>query len=351
MRIGVMTDLPVVALIGLYVLVAYLLHALTGIPGEVGIAMSWGWVLQASLLYLVPAAVVAVVRAAMSPDRKVLDLGTWIRRLRHSHPPSRLVGVAVLFAVLPVWMHAFLRFKVAIPTIHPFSLDELFMKMDRLLHFGFHPYELLQPLLGQPAMTQLIDIVYYTWFFAIWITFAWQAIHGSGMLRSQFLVCFALCWILLGTVAATLLSSAGPVYYGQVTGLPDPYQPLLQYLEGIHQEYPLTALRVRDMLWQAYAGGTAERAGISAMPSLHISMVVLLAILGYRTRPALGIAFSVFAVFTFLGSVHLGWHYAIDAYVSLVATLLIWKLSGRLVRRWQRISGLPAISEGPSLGE
>lgn len=105
------------------------------------------------------------------------------------------------------------------------------------------------------------------------------------------------------------------------------------------------------MLWQAYAaGGPAERAGISAMPSLHISMVVLMAILGFRTRPALGIAFSVFAVFTFLGSVHLGWHYAIDGYVSLVATLLIWKLAGRLVRAWQRKSGLPAISGGPSLG-
>ena len=111
------------------------------------------------------------------------------------------------------------------------------------------------------------------------------------------------------------------------------------------------ALRVRDMLWQAYSGGTIERAGISAMPSLHISMVVLMAILGFRIRPGVGIAFSVFAVFTFLGSVHLGWHYAIDGYVSLVATVLIWKLSGRIVRWWRHVSGLPATAGGPSLRE
>lgn len=351
LRTGLLTDLPVLVVIGLYVATAYALHALIGIPGPVDLPTSWGWLLKTSLLYLVPAAIIAVVRVARDPSRKVLDLGKWRHHIQHSNPTSRLVGFGLLCALLPVWMHAFLRFKVAIPAIHPFSLDELFMKADRVLHLGYHPFELLQPLLGQPAITQLIDIIYYTWFFAIWITFVWQALHGRGHLREQFLMTFALCWILLGTIAAILLSSAGPVYFAEVTGATDPYAPLLGYLQSVNEEYPLIALRVRDMLWQAYSGGPIERAGISAMPSLHISMVVLMAIVGYRVRPAIGIAFSVFALFTFLGSVHLGWHYAIDGYVSLIATVLIWKLSGRIVRWWQHVSGLPAPAGGPSLRE
>jgi hypothetical protein len=346
-----MTDLPVILIIGAYVAVTIALHAATGIPASVDLPTSWSWLLRASLLYLVPAAVIVTLRVAADPGRRLLDLGEWGRHLRRAHPGSRLVGFALLCALLPIWMHAFLRFKVAIPVIHPFSMDELFMRADRLLHFGFHPFELLQPLLGQPAMTQLIDIIYYTWFFAIWITFVWQALHGSGVVRSQFLMAFSLCWILLGTVAAILLSSAGPVYFAAVTGAPDPYQPLLHYLESVDREYPLMALRVRDMLWQAYSGVGIQRAGISAMPSLHISMVVLMTIVGFRVKPAVGIAFAVFALFTFLGSIHLGWHYAIDGYVSLIATALIWRLSGRIVRWWQHTSGLPATAGDPSLVE
>ena len=198
LREGVITDLPVFLVIGLYVATAYALYIATGIPAPVDLPTSWGWLFRASLLYLVPASLVVLFRAARDPDRKLLDGGEWLRRIRQSNPASRLVGFALLCALLPIWMHAFLRFKVAIPTIRPFSMDELFMRADRLLHFGYHPFELLQPLLGQPAMTQLIDIIYYTWFFAIWITFVWQALHGTGMLRSQFLMAFSLCWILLG---------------------------------------------------------------------------------------------------------------------------------------------------------
>lgn len=349
LRTGIITDLPVLVIIVLYVATASVLHAITGIPAPVDLPISWGWLFKASLIYVVPATFIVLVRAARDPGRDVFDGGEWLHHLRVSNPASRLVGFSLLCALLPVWMHAFLRFKVAIPEIHPFSLDVLFMKADRLLHFGYHPFELIHPLLGQPAMTQLIDLIYYTWFFAIWITFVWQALHGSGILRSQFLLAFSLCWVVLGTVAATLLSSAGPVYFAEVTGAADPYQPLLSYLQRVNDEFPLIALRVRDMLWQAYAGGAIERAGISAMPSLHISMVVLMAILGFRVNATAGIAFSVFAVFTFLGSVHLGWHYAIDGYVSLIATVLIWKLSGWIVRWWQRASGLPAPTSGPSL--
>jgi hypothetical protein len=46
----------------------------------------------------------------------------------------------------------------------------------------------------------------------------------------------------------------------------------------------------------------------------------------------MGYLFAVYSVFIVLGSVHLGWHYAIDSYASLITTPLLWMFSGFVVR-------------------
>ncbi|MDH3297058.1 MAG: phosphatase PAP2 family protein [Gemmatimonadota bacterium] len=335
LRAAVLTDLPFYILIAMYVAAAFGLQALVGVPGEVDIPMSWRWLLTMSFWYAGLAAIVAGFRAARDPDRRILDVGDWIRIGRERTPPARILSFLLLGGLLPIWFHVFVRFKVAIPEVKPFSLDVLFMHIDRIVHFGVHPWIALQPLLGDPVVTQFIDLVYYVWFPAVWITFIWQALHGShDRLRSQYLLSFGLCWVLLGTVAATLLSSAGPIFFAEVTQATDPYEPLMAYLRSVNAETPLGTFRVREMLWNAYVGLPSDGAGISAMPSLHISMVVLMMLLGFQVRRTLGIAFSVFAVLIFVGSIHLAWHYAIDAYVSVAGTILIWKLSGSIVRRW-----------------
>jgi hypothetical protein len=39
-------------------------------------------------------------------------------------------------------------------------------------------------------------------------------------------------------------------------------------------------------------------------------------------------------VLIMIGSVHLGWHYAVDGYASVLTIPLIWKLSGMIVEYW-----------------
>ena len=43
------------------------------------------------------------------------------------------------------------------------------------------------------------------------------------------------------------------------------------------------------------------------------------------------IAAALFALAIFTGSVHLGWHYAVDGYASAFLVAVIWKLSAKLV--------------------
>jgi hypothetical protein len=193
-------------------------------------------------------------------------------------------------------------------------------------------------------VTNAIDFTYYLWFPVVWLTIIWQAWHGDrdSDSRMQYLLTFALSWILLGTLAATWLSSAGPVYFASVTSEPDPFLPLMDYLRAVDADHTLQAIWAQDVLWQSYADPSRPAIeGISAMPSMHVSMGVLMALLGFRVRRWVGWAYTIFAVLIMLGSVHLAWHYAIDGYLAAVGTLLLWWMCGRFARWWRAATCSP----------
>jgi TRAP-type C4-dicarboxylate transport system permease small subunit len=64
---------------------------------------------------------------------------------------------------------------------------------------------------------------------------------------------------------------------------------------------------------------------------MHVSIAVLLALLYFRIHRWLGWAAAGFAVIIMVGSVHLGWHYAADGYLSAALTIVIWKGFGRVL--------------------
>jgi hypothetical protein len=219
--------------------------------------------------------------------------------------------------------------------VAPFAWDETFLRWDRWLHGGTDPWRLLQPLLGGTLPTAVIDALYYGWIPGMLLVFCWQiGTTKRAALRMRFLSSFLLCWIVIGTVLAMALSSAGPIYFGRITGLPDPYQPLLAHLHRVAGEVPLFVLSTQDMLWQAYQHrATTVGGGISAMPSMHVAIAVLMALFGWRLGRRAGILFTAFAVITMLGSVHLGWHYAVDGYLAGIVAALIWCAVGWAQRR------------------
>jgi hypothetical protein len=162
----------------------------------------------------------------------------------------------------------------------------------------------------------------------------------------RFLVSYVLCWILLGNLAAAVFSSAGPVFYAEVTGDSETFGRLMSYLRTVDGQMPLSNMAIRDRLWDAYLGHSGEMAsGISAMPSLHVAIVTLCAISGWYVHWMVGVLASLFAVLIFVGSVHLGWHYAVDGYASVLATAGIWFAVGRLLR-WRASNPAVPSSEG-----
>lgn len=245
-----------------------------------------------------------------------------------------LIALPVL-VFMPIFISVFTSFKTMIPFMNSYSWDPLFAEWDAALHGGVQPWQLLQPLLGSPRLTSAVNFSYNLWFFVMYGVLLWQAFSLRDLrLRMHFILTFVGCWSLLGNLAATLLSSAGPCYYGRVTGLIDPFQPLMDYLRAANESFPVWSLNVQEMLWETYQnGGVGFGSGISAMPSIHVSMAFLFALVGWRTGRAFGIGFTIFAVLIVIGSVHLGWHYAIDDYAAIVGTWLIWRAAGWFINR------------------
>jgi hypothetical protein len=248
---------------------------------------------------------------------------------------QRLIHALPALLLLPLFTTSFTIAKTAVPLLHPYDWDRRLAAADQLLHGGVQPWVWLQALAGYPIVTAILNLAYHLWFFIMFATVYWLMFSTERpLLRMQFLLSFVLSWILLGNVMAVLLSSAGPCYYHLVASGPDPYAPLMQYLHQADRHIPVLALRVQDLLWQGYRQHLGVSGmTISAMPSMHVASSVLLALLGWRLRPAAGIALTIFALLILAGSIHLGWHYAVDGYAGAAGAIAIWLLVGRLQRR------------------
>lgn len=66
------------------------------------------------------------------------------------------------------------------------------------------------------------------------------------------------------------------------------------------------------------------------MPSMHVALVALYFFALRKKSNLTRWIVGGFALAILIGSVHLGYHYAIDGYVSILVTGLLWWLSGRL---------------------
>ena len=242
---------------------------------------------------------------------------------------DRAAAAAVPILLLPLFAGIFTSFKVTIPEMAPFSWDPALMRLDLAMHGGFHPWALLQPILGHPLVTSAISYLYNLWF-AMWLVVYWQMFRvNNRVLRMQFLLSFVLAWIVLGSIGAFYLSSAGPVYYGAVVDGPNPYAGLMAYLNDSHGVYRNWSIIAQDYLWQIYQSGNAHLGGgISAMPSLHVGVALLVYLLARHFGRLFAWLAGVYLLIIIVGSIHLGWHYAVDSYVSIIGTLLIWGFSG-----------------------
>ena len=341
LRIAAMAHWPLLAMAGAYLLAVKILTWPLDAPRQAPVL-----VLASGLLGFFALPLAGYVLAVFSPWKLIClarqgyqgpVLPELLRSIGRTFlHPGRVLNFLMFVIVIALFQKAALDLKANIPAIKPFSWDETFMHLDRVLHYGTDPWRLLQPVMGHPLVTFLANFAYNFWFFLM--TGAWFLLASAkrhSLLKNQFLAAFMLAWAIGGGIMALAFSSAGPVYYGRLGLGGDPFAPLMSYLYMVKAHYPLWALDVQEMLWRQFTSADADFDGISAFPSMHNATAALLALAAWRVNRKLGIFMTAFAAVILPASVHLGWHYAVDGYAGIAIAIVCWKLGG-LFARWMQ---------------
>jgi hypothetical protein len=242
---------------------------------------------------------------------------------------ARLVRFLVLAPTLTAFFGSFAIWKSAIPLFYPgFVWDAPLERAEIWLH-GTHPDRLLAPVFGSPVAIVLLDRVYHTWFYMLFGLVIWQAWEADHRRLRQFWNSFAVLWIVLGIFVAYGFASAGPIYAGLDRGSAA-YDDLLARLSAAEAIAPLFVRLSALSLWEAARSpGISMGDGISAFPSLHVAVAFLATFALWRVSPWVGGVLAVYALLILVGSVMLGWHYALDGEAAILAAAVVWVASGR----------------------
>ena len=273
------------------------------------------------------------IMVRIRPDKLFASFWNDLKTILFSRRPMRnALPVLVLFIF---FMSTFTSMKSMIPVFQDYGWDDTFMRLDQVVHLGWHPWQLLAPIFHYPVVTYAINVVYNMWFFVMLSVLFWQMFTlRNPLLRMRFLWVFFASWVIGGNLLATFFASAGPCYYDVFVVGENPYIPLLEYLRAADQSFVIWALTAQTALLDAHTNNTmGVGVGISAMPSMHVALATLFALVGLQSNRILGLLLVVYAMLIYLGSIHLAWHYAVDGIAGAILTLSLWWVAGRLLKK------------------
>lgn len=271
-----------------------------------------------------------------------------VRRERWTPRRGAAVGGALIGFYLTYM--AYRNLKSVVPLLRPGELfDRQLAELDRGLFGGNDPAALLHTLLGTGLINHVLSSAYVVFIVFLPLTIGVALVFLDDLRAGLFYtIAQSVNWV-LGAASYFLLPSLGPIYAYPAAFAGLPYSEVTR-LQGVLLDQRLDFLRDP-------ATGTPQ--SIAGFASLHISMsltaVVAAHLLGLGRRVKIGL-WIWFAVTT-VGTIYLGWHYALDdvggVVLAVMALALARALSGidlRSMRAGRRVTG-PVAEAGWELGD
>lgn len=330
------SDRPLYAIIGMYVVCAIAYHEVLHVQFGESFAV-YGTVWVTNFLILFPAALLLIgyIRITLRlNDRRRLAY-------RAMFAPRRLArffaGTCLMFALWP-FQTAFTSVKNAISN-DGFIYDRIQADLDKVIHFGVDPWQHLYALSSHRLLLSVLEFNYsVVWFiFGFGMLYLIVVLPALERLRIRYLICFMMTWVVLGNVLAGIFISAGPAFYGHVTGDVERFALQLDLLAR-NVGFDHSAAYYQRYLWDLFQADKAGFAsGISAFPSVHVGLTMMNALFIYEYNKKWGFFAFGYTLIILISSIYLGWHYAIDGYVSVAIVLALYvmarRVDGGLMRR------------------
>lgn len=245
-------------------------------------------------------------------------------------PTPALLGhtaaLAIILAGLILFMGSFTTFKTLMPTfMGGFPYDRVQADLDAFLHGG-DPGPRLMAVLGHPDILHALQWNYsIVWPAFAFIPFFFITLRAHGPTRLRYCLSLVLAWAILGNVIACLFLSAGPAFYGYVTGDVARFAEQLQVIDNS------VVSMLQTYLWQNHSQGVIGLGtGISAFPSVHVGIAMMNALFLREINRIAGLLGFAYVVVILVSSTLFGWHYLIDGYVSIAVILLLHIILKRL---------------------
>lgn len=279
--------------------------------------ISFGITLLAALCYLF------IEIARLAPSRVDSPVRTIWSRLR-----ERLGLLLLPLVAFPVFMIAFTTAKTGIPFLVGYGWETFWADADKLI-FGRDVWSFATSL-PDPAMPWMKS-AYVWWGLIIYGAVAMITLYAPPKKVLIFFTATFATWFIGGCLLAYAFSASGPAFAHLFTpDMQDRFAPLHRFIAarlGDHNSITLSqqylAAARSDLL-------AAKGGGISAMPSMHVGMVALLAIAAWRTPwfiPA-----ASYWLIILIASGFTGYHYWVDGLVATGLALLVWLAATRIYR-------------------
>jgi hypothetical protein len=229
------------------------------------------------------------------------------------------------FFLFPLFMSGFTISKVSFYYLTGFQWDGFWTAADAFI-FNGDPWRVTHALIGKQGTAVLVFFYTFGWGAAIGLALPIYCYSAPPQQVARAFSAMMLTWFIVGVIAATAFSSAGPIFASM-------YDPALgQHFAPLHQSLSTLLgpndpiLMTQHYLREAHGHQVALKGGgISAMPSMHLGVCTMLVILAWRSwwrLPAIMLWLLIW-----VGSVHFGYHYALDGIIAAGLTVICWRVT------------------------
>lgn len=243
--------------------------------------------------------------------------------------PSLWLWFAIPAVLTPPFLTAFTVMKSLVGIRLGFGWDGFFADLDAAI-FGTDPWRLTHALFGSWG-TRFLQFWYVVWGGVLGFSITLVPLLAPRLQSARFLLAMFLIWPVTGLLLAAAFPSAGPIFVNVFhPDLAARFEPLRASLgQLLERDSPILVSQIYlAKYWDAPVA--MKGGGISAFPSVHVAVAVLYVFAGWRIL-LFRIAALAFATIIWIGSIHTGYHYAVDGLATLVIVPVCWYAAGRIV--------------------